>query len=99
MGARIRVDIEEDGISRSVYKWVNSGGSFGCNPLRQEIGLGSAKRINLLEIYWPTSDSRQQFQDVAADQIVEITEGESKYRSLPAKSFSFRRKPSETGSQ
>ena len=27
---------------RVIYKGVNSGGSFGANPLRQHIGLGSA---------------------------------------------------------
>ncbi|NIS03213.1 MAG: CRTAC1 family protein, partial [Gemmatimonadetes bacterium] len=39
IGARIRVDVTEDGTSRSIYRWVGSGGSFGGNPLRQEIGL------------------------------------------------------------
>jgi hypothetical protein len=37
MGARVRVDIKEDGASRAIYKWVNGGGSFGANPLRQHI--------------------------------------------------------------
>ena len=40
----------EAGASRSVYKWVNSGGSFGANPLEQTIGLGKAERVELLEI-------------------------------------------------
>ena len=43
IGARIRVQIEENGVTRSVYRHVNSGGSFGANPLRQTIGLGKAK--------------------------------------------------------
>jgi hypothetical protein len=38
VGARIRVDIVEQGEPRSICHWVNSGGSFGCNPLRQQIG-------------------------------------------------------------
>ena len=42
IGARIRAVIVEDGVERSVYRHVNSGGSFGCNPLRQSIGLGQA---------------------------------------------------------
>jgi hypothetical protein len=76
-------------VERSVFKWVNSGGSFGGNPLRQEIGLGSATIIKRLEIYWPTTDLVQQFHDVAVDQLIEITEGETEYRALPLKSFQF----------
>lgn len=74
VGARIRLDITEDGKSRSIHKWVNSGGSFGCNPLRQEIGLGSAAKIDRLEVYWPTSNTTQTLKDVPADQVLKIEE-------------------------
>src|SRR5262249_32351413 len=33
IGARIRCEIHEQGATRSVYKHVNCGGSFGANPL------------------------------------------------------------------
>ena len=82
IGARIRIQITEDGETRSVYKHVNSGGSFGANPLRQTIGLGSATSIDTLEIYWPTSQERQIFRDVPVDQIIEITEAEEEYRTI-----------------
>ncbi len=82
IGARIRVDIEEDGKPRTIYKWVNSGGSFGGSPLRQHLGLGAAQRIKMLEVYWPTSDTTQQFRDVPADQMIEVTEGQETYRTL-----------------
>ena len=75
IGARIRCDIVEDGARRSVYRHVNSGGSFGANPLRQSIGLGSAERVERLEVYWPTSDTTQVFEDVAVDQRLTIVEG------------------------
>lgn len=75
IGARIRVQIEEDGVKRSIYKWVNSGGSFGGNPLRQEIGTGSAARIDELEVYWPTSDTRQQFTNLPTNCVIEVSEG------------------------
>jgi hypothetical protein len=76
IGARIRCEIDEDGERRSVYRHVSSGSSFGANPLRQTIGLGSAERIETLEVYWPTSDLTQTFTDVAADRAIEIVEGE-----------------------
>jgi hypothetical protein len=72
-----------------VYKWVNSGGSFGANPLRQEIGLGKAEKIDTLEIYWPTSDTTQRFDDVAVNQFIEITEGQVAFRTVPLKRFDF----------
>jgi hypothetical protein len=82
IGARIRLDID-DGSPRSVYRTVSSGGSFGANPLRQEIGVGHAKVIDLLEVHWPTSGLTQTFHQVAVDQFVEITEGREEFRVLP----------------
>jgi hypothetical protein len=89
IGARLRVDIVEDGKPRSIWRWVNTGGSFGVNPLQREIGLGQAERVELLEIYWPTSDETQQFRDLAVDQRIEITEGNDEYRELPLQTMSF----------
>ena len=82
IGARIRADIIEDGVRRSVYRHVNSGGSFGANPLRQTIGLGSAARIERLEVFWPTTGETQAFADVPVDRIIRIVEGESSYETL-----------------
>jgi len=90
VGARIRAEIEESGRRRSVYKWVNSGGSFGANPLRQEIGLGKAGKIEVLEVFWPATGRSQRFSNVPADQFIEVIEGESEYRRLPWKTVKFR---------
>ena len=77
IGARIRLEIDDAGKNRTIFRWVNSGGSFGANPLRQEIGLGKAQRVKRLEIYWPTSDTTQTFSNVQVDRSLEITEEES----------------------
>ena len=90
IGARIRADILEGDKRRSVYKWVNSGGSFGANPLRQHIGLGRAEAIESLEIYWPTTDRTQRFQDVGVDQFIELTEDQDEYENLPYRPAGFR---------
>ena len=90
IGARIRADILEGDKRRSVYKWVNSGGSFGANPLRQHIGLGRAEAIESLEIYWPTTDRTQRFQDVGVDQFIELTEDQDEYENLPYRPVGFR---------
>ncbi len=82
IGAKIRVDVVEDGRKRSIHRAVNSGGSFGCNPLRQMIGVGKATEIGLLEIYWPTSDTTQTFRDLAVDQTLRIVEGEERFTRI-----------------
>ena len=66
---------------RSIYKYVNGGGSFGRNPLRQMIGLGESERIDVLEVFWPTTGETQVFADVAVDQVIHIVEGEDEFSS------------------
>ncbi|MEW6071136.1 MAG: CRTAC1 family protein [Planctomycetota bacterium] len=82
IGARIRVDIVEAGAPRSIYRHVSSGGSFGCSPLRQQIGLGAAERIERVEVFWPASRERQVLEGIGLDRFVEITEGEAGWREL-----------------
>ena len=89
IGVRIRADILEGGKERSIYRWVNSGGSFGANPLRQHLGLGPAAVLQSLEIYWPTSDRTQVFQDVEINQFIVVTEGREEYETLPYRPVEF----------
>jgi hypothetical protein len=91
IGARIRAEIVEGGKRRSIYRTVCTGGSFGCNPLMQEIGLGKAEKIETLEISWPTSRTTQTFHGVAVDQSFEITEGRDELRPAPRKRIAFHR--------
>jgi ASPIC and UnbV/FG-GAP-like repeat/PPIC-type PPIASE domain len=75
IGARIKVTVQDDGQTpRSIYRTVTSGGSFGASPLQQHIGLGKSARITELEVWWPTSRTRQKFTDVKKDQFIEIKE-------------------------
>lgn len=80
IGSRIRLDFDEptddgQGVTRrSVYRHVNSGGSFGCNPLCQHIGIGRATKIARIEIFWPASNITQVLEDVDVDRVVEIKE-------------------------
>ncbi|HEX6883914.1 MAG TPA: CRTAC1 family protein [Planctomycetota bacterium] len=74
IGARIRCDLGADGGTRSVYRHVSSGGSFGANPLRQAIGVGRAESVETLVIEWP-SGAVQTFRDVPAGRTYRVTEG------------------------
>jgi FG-GAP-like repeat/ASPIC and UnbV len=75
IGSHIKVTFTENGIRRSVYKDVNSGGSFGSSPLRQELGIGQAKSIDEIEIKWAGSQTVQRFKNIAPNQFLHITEG------------------------
>jgi hypothetical protein len=97
IGARIRAEIVEDGSRRSVYKHVNSGGSFGANPLRQTIGLGKATVVETLEVFWPTTGLTQTFTDVAVDRAIQISEGSASYSTLSLQRLTLGR-PSAGGS-
>jgi hypothetical protein len=89
IGARIKVTFKSDGVERSVYRDVNSGGSFGSNPLKQHIGIAQAKSIENIEIKWPTSGITQQFKNVAIDQNIKIKEGNNSITSFKLVKFNF----------
>jgi FG-GAP-like repeat/ASPIC and UnbV len=94
IGSRIKVTFTEDHVKRSVYRDVNSGGSFGSSPLRQEIGIGQAKSIDEIEIKWAGSQTVQYFRNIAPNQFLHITEGDNKAESIHLKKLYFKHKQS-----
>jgi hypothetical protein len=90
IGVRIRADISEAGQKRSVYKWVNSGGSFGASPLSPQLGLGTAEVIDRLEIFWPASETLQSFENVPVDCHIRIHEEARDYETIPMKTLTFK---------
>ena len=91
IGARIHAVVVDEGedVRRSIYRHVNSGGSFGGNPLRQTIGLGSASRIERLDVFWPTTGITQTFADLPVDRVIHIIEGEESYSTLALKTLTL----------
>lgn len=88
IGARIKVTVQNEGKERrSIYRTVGSGGSFGASPLTQHVGLGRSAHHVDLEIWWPTSNSRQNFTDIAPNQFLEIKEFARDYTKLERKKF------------
>jgi hypothetical protein len=86
LGARIKAVIKgSDGATRSIYRTVGNNSSFGGNSLVELVGLSDAKSVAELEVAWPTSRTTQTFRDVAADQMIEITEGASSFKVVPQK--------------
>jgi len=86
IGARIKVVVSDlSGGRREIHRVVGSGGSFGASPLRQEIGLGAAKRIEGVEIWWPVTGETNRLADLQMNRFYAIKEGETEPRaqSLP----------------
>ncbi len=82
-----RVTIKTSGMTQ--FDEVRGGGSYlSQNDLRLHFGLGSATRIDSVEVRWPTGKT-ESFKDVAGDKIYTIVEGRgiqesSPFRELPA---------------
>jgi len=71
IGARITVKI----AGQSLVEEIRSGGSYlSQSDLRAHIGLGSAARIDALEVAWP-SGGTERIGPLDADQFVTIREG------------------------
>jgi hypothetical protein len=88
IGARIHLTVENEGKPpRSIYRTVGSGGSFGASPLQQHIGLGKSAKIRDLEIWWPTSNTKQNFSNVGINQFIEIKEFAKEYTKLERRPF------------
>jgi FG-GAP-like repeat/ASPIC and UnbV len=92
IGSRIKVTFTENGVKRSVFKDVNSGGSFGSNPLRQEIGIGQAKVIDEIEVKWAGSNTVQRFKNIKPDQFLRLTEGNNTPEVIHLKQLTFKKK-------
>ena len=56
----------------------------GATPTTQP---APAARVDLLEVYWPTTGQTQTFRDVAADRFIRITEGDARIEALEPGSF------------
>jgi FG-GAP-like repeat/ASPIC and UnbV len=91
IGAHIAVSFTEEGKKRTVYMDVNSGGSFGANPFRKEIGIGKAEIIDEMIIKWPTSGIVQVFKNLSPDQFLKIQEGNNQIEKMNLKNLQFKK--------
>ncbi len=87
IGARIKVVLDTGAGERAIYRTVGSGGSFGANPMRQEIGLGQAKIIKRVEVFWPVTGLTQVVTGLTINHLYQIREGVDTPTLLKLKSF------------
>jgi hypothetical protein len=75
IGTRITLRLSGAGEgSAERYREVTSGGSFGSSSLVQHIGVGRARTIDSLEVFWPVSRTTQAFHDVPVNRFLQIRE-------------------------
>ncbi|MEM7351754.1 MAG: FG-GAP-like repeat-containing protein [Acidobacteriota bacterium] len=89
IGARLHLVVGDGDDARSLYRHVNSGATFGGNPLRRYFGLGPAKTIERLEVFWPTTGKTQTFTDLALNRTLRITEGGEGYELVELERFAL----------
>ena len=90
-GAQIQVTVQDGNQPpRSIYRTVGQSSSFGANPMEQHIGLGPNAGIVTLDIWWPTSNTRQHFANITKNQFIEIKEFATSYTPLQRKPFRLR---------
>lgn len=89
IGAKIKVTFRENGIARSVYRDVNSGGSFGSSPLTQHIGIGQAATIDSIEVKWPASNTIQVFKNIQPGETLKIKEGDTSFTKMKMRKVDF----------
>ncbi len=87
IGTRIHARFIDNGTQRSVYRHVDTGSSFGSNPLRQWIGLNSSEKVETLEIFWPVTNKTQRFENVEANRTIRIHEGSDAIEVLALKQY------------
>jgi hypothetical protein len=98
IGARVSVRLRDENLSRSLYRVVGSGGSFGGSSLQLEIGLGGVSAIEELVIEWPSTGTVGIFKQVAADRHYLVVEGESRLRALPIERIRLKPAARQAGS-
>lgn len=81
IGSKLILTITEGQKQRQIVREINSGGSFGCSPLRAQIGVGKAEQIDTLTIEWGRG-SMQKFYSLTVDQFIQIKEGKDKITQL-----------------
>ncbi len=87
IGARVRVILDTPGGERSLYKNVCNGGSFGSSPLRQEFGLGDARAVKAVEIFWPVTGLTQKITGLEKNRFYRVREGADHAEPLTLKQF------------
>jgi hypothetical protein len=74
VGARISIKVK----GKPQMRELTEGDGYGSeNSLRQHFGLNDATSVDEVVVKWPRSGTVQTFNNIAADRIIQITEGKN----------------------
>ena len=84
IGARVRVVA---GKHEQIDE-VHSGDSvMSMSDLRLHFGLGNARKVDLIEVHWPSASHPERFNNVGVNKIIYIREGSGIVREEPYSSM------------
>jgi hypothetical protein len=94
IGARVEIVIaDSSGATRSLWRTVRTGGSFGSGSLRLHVGIGTAVRVQRVRIMWPDmARSTSSFDNLAVNRSYRIVQGQPP-SLLDRRPVPFRRDP------
>lgn len=90
VGARVTVAVDSPEGERKIHRQVGLGSSFGSNPMRLEIGLGEATAIHHVEVWWPSSGIKTNYNDLKPNTQYLLREGLDTAEEVPLKAITFR---------
>ena len=91
IGSRVAVRFRDSQQTRTVYRDVSSGSSFGGNPLRLHIGLGDAETIEAVTVRWPDS-STQVWSELPVRESITLRQGITDFSSEARVAFEWPRR-------
>jgi hypothetical protein len=93
IGARVKVALDTPAGPRFLYRTVGPGGSFGGSPLRLEIGLGDARSVAGVEVFWPATGETQRLEGLKPRHRYRIREGRAEASAVDWPRAAVSRRP------
>ena len=93
IGAKVSIEVQDkEGNKMTFYNTVNSGGSFGANPLVIEQGLGKYDQVLSLNITWPKNNEIEKYdaKDIRLGDYLEIVEGNPKINKVEVSAITLK---------
>ncbi|MBP9704998.1 MAG: CRTAC1 family protein [Chitinophagales bacterium] len=91
VGAKIILNINDNGVVRKIYRTVGENSSFGTTSLRQTIGVNKASVITSVTIEWPVSGKQTIIRNVPVNQFITISENKEGYTKDLVPAFVFKK--------
>jgi hypothetical protein len=88
IGTKLELEFTDNGVKRKVFSVVNSGGSYGASSLEKHIGLGTAKSIDKLTIYWASDPKKQEHFNIPSNEKI-LVNRKGDLQIVPVRKFSL----------